>query len=59
MQTGNAKQVVRLELTEAQRDQLKRSTGRDAEALELTATELEERIAPRISANHNEVLLAW
>ena len=58
MQTPNAKQVVRLDLTQAQKDQLKHTTGRDGEALELTVEELEERIAPRIAANHNETLLA-
>jgi hypothetical protein len=38
---------VRIELTQPQREELKHSTGRDAEALELNLEELEERIAPR------------
>jgi hypothetical protein len=38
---------VRLTLTEDQRAQVRTSVGVDAEAIELTAHELEERIAPR------------
>ncbi|HEU5040964.1 MAG TPA: hypothetical protein VFT84_09105 [Gemmatimonadales bacterium] len=37
---------IRLELTDAQKAQIKAATGRDAEALELQVAELEERIAP-------------
>ena len=36
----------RIELTNEQKEELKKVTGKDAEALELTAEELEERIAP-------------
>lgn len=36
----------RIELTAEQKEELKKMTGKDAEALELTAEELEERIAP-------------
>jgi hypothetical protein len=39
-------EIVRLELTEAQRAQVKSATGKDAESIELRAQELEERIAP-------------
>ena len=57
--------VVRLELTDAQQMQVKRATGRDSVAIELTVEELEERIAPtgtssdpgRLASNHNEPLL--
>ena len=38
---------VRIELTQPQRDEVKQTTGKDAEAIELSVTELEERIAPR------------
>lgn len=38
---------VRIELTEPQREEVKQTTGKDAEALELSVRELEERIAPR------------
>ena len=58
MQIPPARQVVRLDLTQAQKDQLKHTTGRDGDALELTVEELEERIAPRLASNHNETLLA-
>jgi len=37
---------VRIELTNEQKEELKKMTGKDAEALELSAEELEERIAP-------------
>lgn len=37
---------IRLELTPEQRAVVERATGRAAEALELTVTELNERIAP-------------
>ncbi len=36
----------RIELTAEQKEELKKMTGKEAEALELTAEELEERIAP-------------
>ena len=68
MKTPNRKDpVVRLEFTEAQQAQVKRATGRDSVAIELTVEELEERIAPsgvgadggggRLAGNHNEPLL--
>lgn len=38
--------VIRLDLTETQKAQVKQSTGRDAEAIELDVQTLEERIAP-------------
>ena len=38
---------VRIELTKPQREELKQTTGKDAEAIELSVSELEERIAPR------------
>ena len=47
MSTKNEKEIVRIDLTSGQKDQLKAKTGRDAEAIELTVQELEERIAPR------------
>ena len=62
MQNRNEKEVVRLDLTREQQEQVKRATGRDSVALELTVTELEERIAPmsvdgRLASNHNETKL--
>jgi hypothetical protein len=38
---------VRLTLTEEQKRQVRNTTGVEAEAIELSARELEERIAPR------------
>ena len=38
---------VRIELTKPQREEVKQTTGKDAEAIELSVNELEERIAPR------------
>ena len=42
------KEIVRIELTPEQKQLLKKQTGKEAEAVELTFDELEERIAPRI-----------
>lgn len=39
---------IRLELTPEQKAQVRETTGRDAQAIELSASELEERIAPMI-----------
>ena len=38
--------LFKIELTEAQKAQVKAVTGKDAENVELTVEELEERIAP-------------
>jgi hypothetical protein len=40
------KETVRLELTPEQKQLVKKQTGKDAEAVELSVQELEERIAP-------------
>jgi hypothetical protein len=53
----NQTEVVRIDLTNQQKEQIKSTTGRAAEAIELTIQELEERIAPKLAANHNETLL--
>lgn len=42
---GNSK-PVRIELTPEQQEMVKRATGKNAEALELSTQELEDRIAP-------------
>lgn len=47
MATQNEKDIVRIDLTNDQKDQLKGVTSKDADAIELTVKELEERIAPR------------
>lgn len=46
--TRNETPFVRLDLTSDQKAQIRNSIGREADAIELSATELEERIAPRI-----------
>ncbi|MFL5535001.1 MAG: hypothetical protein ACJ8AP_04805 [Gemmatimonadales bacterium] len=40
------KNQFRIELTPDQKDQVRHATGKDAEAVELSVEELEERIAP-------------
>jgi hypothetical protein len=46
MSEKNQKPTVRIELTDEQRKKLQQVTGQDASAVEFTAEELEERIAP-------------
>jgi hypothetical protein len=53
----DTKKIVRIDLTATQKEQVKATTGRDAEAVELTVQELEQRIAPRLASNHNETFL--
>jgi len=43
---SNAKDQFRIELTPEQKATIKNVTGKDAEAVELSVEELEERIAP-------------
>jgi hypothetical protein len=45
--TSKTPEFVRLSLTDEQKAQVRASTGKDAEVIELSARELEERIAPR------------
>ena len=40
-------EIVRIELTPEQKQFIKKETGKEADAVELTVSELEERIAPR------------
>ena len=53
--TDKKKNPVRIELTEEQRKKIRQETGRDASAVEFTAEELEERIAPTL-AFHTDAL---
>jgi hypothetical protein len=46
MITKEKKATIRIELTSEQRDQIRKVTGKDVPALELTPELLEERIAP-------------
>ena len=49
--------IVRIDLTTSQKEQIRATTGQHAEAIELTVQELEQRITPRLAVNHNETLL--
>ena len=40
------KEIVRIDLTNAQKQVVKKETGKDVESIELTVGELEDRIAP-------------
>ena len=57
MSTIDHDAVVRIDLTEEQKTQIKAATDRTVDSIELTAQELEQRIAPRLATNHNETLL--
>lgn len=72
MDSSKAREVVRINLTPSQAQEIKAITGIDAEAIQLTAEELEQRIAPTIlvsqpivppsemlAANSNETLLVY
>lgn len=43
---SNPKEQFRIQLTPEQKSQVKNATGKEAEAVELSVDELEERIAP-------------
>lgn len=47
---------VRIVLTDEQMDEVEQRTGRRSEAIELTVAELEARVVPRVTYNHNETL---
>jgi hypothetical protein len=46
--SDSEKDIVRIDLTDEQKDQIKAATEKSAEAIELTVQELESRIAPRM-----------
>ena len=43
---SDSKQPVRLTFTEDQKAEIRNKTGKDAESVELSVSELEDRIAP-------------
>jgi hypothetical protein len=45
-QTMASSDTFRMVLTPEQKEQVRKTTGKDAEAIELSVEELEERIAP-------------
>jgi len=49
--------TIRIDLTEPQKQTVKAAIDKNVDAIELTIEELEARIAPKLSANHNESLL--
>jgi hypothetical protein len=46
MSNPSEKEIVRIDLTDEQKEQVKAATEKNAEAIELTVQELESRIAP-------------
>ena len=46
MSNPNEKEIVRIDLTDEQKEKIKAATDKNAEAIELTVQELEARIAP-------------
>jgi hypothetical protein len=50
-------EIVRIDLTPSQTLRLRATVGLEVAAIELTVKELEQRIAPKLAANHNESLL--
>jgi hypothetical protein len=44
--SSNKDGVVRIELTEQQKQQIREATGKELDAVEFTAEALEERVAP-------------
>ncbi|WP_411280954.1 hypothetical protein [Gemmatimonas sp.] len=48
MESKKDKQIIRIELTEPQQQQVFDKVGQHADAIELSMSELEERIAPRV-----------
>jgi hypothetical protein len=48
MSSNNEQDLIKIDLTDAQKEQVKKVTGKDVESIELGAQELEERIAPRM-----------
>ena len=47
-ETMSGQQKVRIELTAAQREQIKQASGHDCDTMELTVDELEQRVAPSL-----------
>lgn len=43
---AESKEPIRIKLTPEQQNEVRKATGKNAEALELSVQELEERIAP-------------
>ena len=50
MSDNKETEIVRIDLTNEQKEQVKAATEKNVEAIELTVQELEARIAPRMIA---------
>jgi hypothetical protein len=48
MSDNKESEIVRIDLTSEQKEQVKAATDQNVEAIELTVQELEARIAPRV-----------
>jgi hypothetical protein len=48
MSTKNENEIVRIDLTQEQKDKVKTVTDQNAEAIEMTVKELEARITPTV-----------
>ncbi len=48
-ESKNTQQAIRIQLTDEQKRQVQKATGKPAEAIELSIGELEERISPRFT----------
>ena len=55
MTNDKAADMIRIELTTEQKRIIKTATDRDANAIELSIQQLEERIAPTISLNFGSI----
>ena len=56
--SATSREAGAISRTPGQRAEGRRATGRDAETLEVPVRALEERVVPRLAANHNETRLA-
>jgi hypothetical protein len=54
---NDSEDLIRIDLTTKQKSVVKAATDKDADALLLSIHELEQRIAPKLAANHNETVL--
>lgn len=51
---ASGRDSIRIKLTAEQKEMVRKATGKNADALELTPQELEERIAPAALTEHLE-----
>jgi len=56
MDAKQSSEIVRIDLTPQQAQAVKDATGREAQAIELTVAELEQRIAPTLGSSTGGVV---